>query len=87
MWVSLKVVLCRNRTREMLHSSQLPNRCANRFSSKSLLLSSKQEQIYSSHQMTLKSLTANRKLLKANPPLTSVTGDHHGVQCVNTTIG
>uniref|UniRef100_A0A2H1VGN8 SFRICE_028048 n=1 Tax=Spodoptera frugiperda TaxID=7108 RepID=A0A2H1VGN8_SPOFR len=22
------------------------------------------------------------KLLKANPPLTSVTGDHHGVQCV-----
>ncbi|KAF9794754.1 hypothetical protein SFRURICE_017444 [Spodoptera frugiperda] len=31
----------------------------------------------------LKSLTANRKLFKANPPLTSVTGDHHGVQCVN----
>ncbi|KAF9799299.1 hypothetical protein SFRURICE_000807 [Spodoptera frugiperda] len=31
----------------------------------------------------VKSLTANRKLLKANPPLTSVTGDHHGgVQCV-----
>ncbi|KAF9800502.1 hypothetical protein SFRURICE_020738 [Spodoptera frugiperda] len=29
------------------------------------------------------SLTANRKLLKANPSLTSVTGDHHGVQCVN----
>ncbi|KAF9820459.1 hypothetical protein SFRURICE_009878 [Spodoptera frugiperda] len=29
----------------------------------------------------IKSLTANRKLLKANPPLTSVTGDHH-VQCV-----
>ncbi|KAF9824824.1 hypothetical protein SFRURICE_019871 [Spodoptera frugiperda] len=29
-----------------------------------------------------KSLTANRKLSKANPPLTSVTGDHHGVQCV-----
>uniref|UniRef100_A0A2H1VCB1 SFRICE_015185 n=1 Tax=Spodoptera frugiperda TaxID=7108 RepID=A0A2H1VCB1_SPOFR len=29
------------------------------------------------------SLTANRKLLKANPPLTSITGDHHGVQCVN----
>ncbi|KAF9822952.1 hypothetical protein SFRURICE_018126 [Spodoptera frugiperda] len=28
------------------------------------------------------SLTANRKLLKANPPLTSVTGDHHGVQSV-----
>ncbi|KAF9811002.1 hypothetical protein SFRURICE_000070, partial [Spodoptera frugiperda] len=28
------------------------------------------------------SLTANRKLLKANPPLSSVTGDHHGVQCV-----
>ncbi|KAF9823542.1 hypothetical protein SFRURICE_011395, partial [Spodoptera frugiperda] len=28
------------------------------------------------------SLTANRKLLKANPPLTSVTGDHHGVQVV-----
>uniref|UniRef100_A0A2H1VXK1 SFRICE_012251 n=1 Tax=Spodoptera frugiperda TaxID=7108 RepID=A0A2H1VXK1_SPOFR len=28
------------------------------------------------------SLTANRKLLKANPPLTSVTGDYHGVQCV-----
>ncbi|KAF9812806.1 hypothetical protein SFRURICE_003405 [Spodoptera frugiperda] len=28
------------------------------------------------------SLTANRKLLKANTPLTSVTGDHHGVQCV-----
>ncbi|KAF9810375.1 hypothetical protein SFRURICE_008631 [Spodoptera frugiperda] len=26
--------------------------------------------------------TANRKLLKANPSLTSVTGDHHGVQCV-----
>uniref|UniRef100_A0A2H1VYJ1 SFRICE_009442 n=1 Tax=Spodoptera frugiperda TaxID=7108 RepID=A0A2H1VYJ1_SPOFR len=26
-------------------------------------------------------LTANKKLLKANPPLTSVTGDHHGVQC------
>ncbi|KAF9810370.1 hypothetical protein SFRURICE_008626, partial [Spodoptera frugiperda] len=25
-----------------------------------------------------KSLTANRKLLKANPPLTSVTGDPHG---------
>uniref|UniRef100_A0A2H1V4R3 Cleavage and polyadenylation specificity factor subunit 2 n=1 Tax=Spodoptera frugiperda TaxID=7108 RepID=A0A2H1V4R3_SPOFR len=31
-------------------------------------------------------LTANRKLLKANPPLTSVTGDHHGVQCVNCMI-
>uniref|UniRef100_A0A2H1X2K6 SFRICE_012050 n=1 Tax=Spodoptera frugiperda TaxID=7108 RepID=A0A2H1X2K6_SPOFR len=30
----------------------------------------------------LKSLTANRKLLKANPPLTSVTGDYHGVQSV-----
>uniref|UniRef100_A0A2H1VVI7 SFRICE_011242 n=1 Tax=Spodoptera frugiperda TaxID=7108 RepID=A0A2H1VVI7_SPOFR len=30
---------------------------------------------------SFKSLTANRKLLKANPPLTSVTGDHHGVQC------
>uniref|UniRef100_A0A2H1VKN7 SFRICE_010975 n=1 Tax=Spodoptera frugiperda TaxID=7108 RepID=A0A2H1VKN7_SPOFR len=30
----------------------------------------------------VKSLTANRKLLKANPPLTSVTGDHHGVQCI-----
>ncbi|KAF9790127.1 hypothetical protein SFRURICE_021568, partial [Spodoptera frugiperda] len=29
------------------------------------------------------SLTANGKLLKVNPPLTSVTGDHHGVQCVN----
>ncbi|KAF9790215.1 hypothetical protein SFRURICE_010875 [Spodoptera frugiperda] len=29
------------------------------------------------------SLTANRKLLKAKPPLTSVTGDYHGVQCVN----
>ncbi|KAF9800239.1 hypothetical protein SFRURICE_009999 [Spodoptera frugiperda] len=28
------------------------------------------------------SLTANRILLNANPPLTSVTGDHHGVQCV-----
>ncbi|KAF9799512.1 hypothetical protein SFRURICE_018699, partial [Spodoptera frugiperda] len=23
------------------------------------------------------------KLLKANPPVTSVTGDHHSVQCVN----
>ncbi|KAF9803836.1 hypothetical protein SFRURICE_013113, partial [Spodoptera frugiperda] len=30
----------------------------------------------------IKSLTANRKLLKANPPLTLVTGDHHSVQCV-----
>ncbi|KAF9823644.1 hypothetical protein SFRURICE_009189 [Spodoptera frugiperda] len=30
-----------------------------------------------------RSLAANRKLLKANPPLTSVTGDHHGAQCVN----
>ncbi|KAF9816446.1 hypothetical protein SFRURICE_000352, partial [Spodoptera frugiperda] len=30
----------------------------------------------------LESLTANRKFLKPNPPLTSVTGDHHGVQCV-----
>ncbi|KAF9798249.1 hypothetical protein SFRURICE_012920 [Spodoptera frugiperda] len=29
----------------------------------------------------IKSLTANRKLWEANPPLTSVTGDHHGVQC------
>ncbi|KAF9821978.1 hypothetical protein SFRURICE_017832 [Spodoptera frugiperda] len=29
---------------------------------------------------SLKSSTANRKLLKGNPPLTSVTGDHHGVQ-------
>ncbi|KAF9787651.1 hypothetical protein SFRURICE_017362 [Spodoptera frugiperda] len=27
----------------------------------------------------IKSLTANRKLLKANPPLTSVTGDHQDV--------
>ncbi|KAF9797604.1 hypothetical protein SFRURICE_001529, partial [Spodoptera frugiperda] len=27
-----------------------------------------------------------RKLLKANPPLTSVTGDHHGVQCVKVTL-
>ncbi|KAF9801387.1 hypothetical protein SFRURICE_016770, partial [Spodoptera frugiperda] len=33
-----------------------------------------------------KSLTANRKLLKANPPLTSVTGDHHGIQCVKENI-
>uniref|UniRef100_A0A2H1WLL7 SFRICE_009204 n=1 Tax=Spodoptera frugiperda TaxID=7108 RepID=A0A2H1WLL7_SPOFR len=32
------------------------------------------------------SLTANRKLLKANPPLTSVTGDHHGVQYVEAKI-
>ncbi|KAF9801036.1 hypothetical protein SFRURICE_006079 [Spodoptera frugiperda] len=31
--------------------------------------------------LIIKSLTANRQLLKANPPLTSVTGDHHGVQC------
>uniref|UniRef100_A0A2H1VAA8 SFRICE_010145 n=1 Tax=Spodoptera frugiperda TaxID=7108 RepID=A0A2H1VAA8_SPOFR len=31
----------------------------------------------------LQSLTANRNLLKANPPLTSVTGDPHDVQCVN----
>ncbi|KAF9795834.1 hypothetical protein SFRURICE_016446, partial [Spodoptera frugiperda] len=31
----------------------------------------------------LKSLTANRKLLKANSLLTSVTGDHHSVRCVN----
>ncbi|KAF9795980.1 hypothetical protein SFRURICE_010077 [Spodoptera frugiperda] len=34
----------------------------------------------------LKSLTANRKLLKANPPLTSVTGDHHGVKCHQNNI-
>ncbi|KAF9794890.1 hypothetical protein SFRURICE_005125 [Spodoptera frugiperda] len=27
------------------------------------------------------SFTANRKLLKAKPPLTSITGDYHGVQC------
>ncbi|KAF9811883.1 hypothetical protein SFRURICE_021240 [Spodoptera frugiperda] len=32
------------------------------------------------------SLTANRKLLKANPPLTSVTGDHYGVQCVKNIL-
>uniref|UniRef100_A0A2H1WT52 SFRICE_008088 n=1 Tax=Spodoptera frugiperda TaxID=7108 RepID=A0A2H1WT52_SPOFR len=32
--------------------------------------------------LSLKSLTANRNLLKANPPLTSVTGDHHGVHCI-----
>ncbi|KAF9800605.1 hypothetical protein SFRURICE_015451 [Spodoptera frugiperda] len=32
------------------------------------------------------SLTANRKLLKVNPPLTSVTGDHHGVQCVKCLV-
>ncbi|KAF9791408.1 hypothetical protein SFRURICE_015993, partial [Spodoptera frugiperda] len=31
-------------------------------------------------------LTANRKLLKANPPLTSVTGDHHGVQCFKNLV-
>ncbi|KAF9798023.1 hypothetical protein SFRURICE_007542 [Spodoptera frugiperda] len=36
---------------------------------------------FSSTEST-RSLTANRKLLKANPPLTSVTGDHHGVQCI-----
>ncbi|KAF9795438.1 hypothetical protein SFRURICE_004810, partial [Spodoptera frugiperda] len=34
----------------------------------------------------IKSLIANRKLLKANPPLTSVTGDPHGAQCVKTKI-
>ncbi|KAF9797423.1 hypothetical protein SFRURICE_005899, partial [Spodoptera frugiperda] len=34
-----------------------------------------------SHFSIFKSLTTNRKLLKANPPLMSVTGDHHGVQC------
>uniref|UniRef100_A0A2H1VRG1 SFRICE_007009 n=1 Tax=Spodoptera frugiperda TaxID=7108 RepID=A0A2H1VRG1_SPOFR len=28
------------------------------------------------------SLTANRKLLKVNPPLTSVTGDHHNFPSV-----
>ncbi|KAF9813726.1 hypothetical protein SFRURICE_007881, partial [Spodoptera frugiperda] len=33
------------------------------------------------------SLTANRKLLKANPPITSVTGDHQGVQCVKQLVG
>ncbi|KAF9809467.1 hypothetical protein SFRURICE_020764, partial [Spodoptera frugiperda] len=33
-------------------------------------------------ETTVSSLTANRILLNANPPLTSVTGDHHGVQCV-----
>ncbi|KAF9823537.1 hypothetical protein SFRURICE_011390, partial [Spodoptera frugiperda] len=37
---------------------------------------------YSTTEAVIKSLTDNRKLLKANPPLTSVTGDHHGVQCV-----
>uniref|UniRef100_A0A2H1VEW7 SFRICE_026277 n=1 Tax=Spodoptera frugiperda TaxID=7108 RepID=A0A2H1VEW7_SPOFR len=31
----------------------------------------------------LMSLTANRKLLKANPPLTSVTGDHQDVPTMN----
>ncbi|KAF9813421.1 hypothetical protein SFRURICE_009330, partial [Spodoptera frugiperda] len=35
--------------------------------------------------LLLKSVTANRKLLKANPPLTSVTGDPHGVQRVKGT--
>ncbi|KAF9817557.1 hypothetical protein SFRURICE_014696 [Spodoptera frugiperda] len=35
-------------------------------------------------QLHSSTLTANRKLLKANPPLTSVTGDHHGVQCFKT---
>uniref|UniRef100_A0A2H1WWE1 SFRICE_031134 n=1 Tax=Spodoptera frugiperda TaxID=7108 RepID=A0A2H1WWE1_SPOFR len=35
-------------------------------------------------EVLFKRLTVNRKLLKANPPLTSVTGDHHGVQCVKT---
>uniref|UniRef100_A0A2H1WM11 SFRICE_018198 n=1 Tax=Spodoptera frugiperda TaxID=7108 RepID=A0A2H1WM11_SPOFR len=35
----------------------------------------------------VKSLTADRKLLKVNPPLTSVTSDHHGVQCVKGTKG
>uniref|UniRef100_A0A2H1VY16 SFRICE_023627 n=1 Tax=Spodoptera frugiperda TaxID=7108 RepID=A0A2H1VY16_SPOFR len=34
----------------------------------------------------IKSLTADRKLLKANPPLTSVTSVHHGVQCVTKFI-
>ncbi|KAF9798514.1 hypothetical protein SFRURICE_012542, partial [Spodoptera frugiperda] len=34
-------------------------------------------------EFNLASLTVNRKLLKVNLPLTSVTGDHHGVQCVN----
>ncbi|KAF9801028.1 hypothetical protein SFRURICE_006071 [Spodoptera frugiperda] len=33
-----------------------------------------------------RSLTANRKLLKANSPLTSVTGDHYGVQCVKVVL-
>ncbi|KAF9808566.1 hypothetical protein SFRURICE_002026, partial [Spodoptera frugiperda] len=36
---------------------------------------------HSANEAITLSLTANRKLLKANPPLTSVTDDHHGVQC------
>ncbi|KAF9809416.1 hypothetical protein SFRURICE_003513 [Spodoptera frugiperda] len=34
-------------------------------------------------QQSFRTLTANKKLLKANPPLTSGNGDHHGVQCIN----
>ncbi|KAF9789042.1 hypothetical protein SFRURICE_005644, partial [Spodoptera frugiperda] len=36
------------------------------------------------HNLVSVSLTANRKLLKPNPALTSVTDDHHGVQCVKS---
>uniref|UniRef100_A0A2H1VVB9 SFRICE_040157 n=1 Tax=Spodoptera frugiperda TaxID=7108 RepID=A0A2H1VVB9_SPOFR len=35
---------------------------------------------------SFKSLTANRKLLKGNPPLTWVTGGHRGVQSVKISM-
>ncbi|KAF9799605.1 hypothetical protein SFRURICE_018792 [Spodoptera frugiperda] len=50
----------------------------------SMRCSDSREVIHSTH---LKHTSIARihctKVLKANPPLTSVTGDHHGVQCVN----
>uniref|UniRef100_A0A2H1V3N6 SFRICE_024583 n=1 Tax=Spodoptera frugiperda TaxID=7108 RepID=A0A2H1V3N6_SPOFR len=40
-----------------------------------------QSDFHEDHIIYIKSLTANRKLLKANPPLMSVTGDPHSIQC------
>ncbi|KAF9795629.1 hypothetical protein SFRURICE_010387 [Spodoptera frugiperda] len=79
LWITQRVAPCGNRTRDTLHGSQLPSHRANCAVKDLVKIDRKALFNVKANMYNIKSLTANRKLLKANPPLTLVTGDHHGV--------